>query len=330
MSSDEQQTTEGEVIETGALIIRPQANLSPADRISQMTAGLIAVEAFQVAARRLALKSTRPNDWRTWNNRLRPEVSAADSIAATFGVKISDVLTEKKNTNNGFQIIATGTFELPMSGYSVEGVMGSCRSDDDIVATRYEYDSDTRQRVKREIPAGDVDEATVTKKALANMRVNGIMSLFGLRNVTAEELFAVGISVGETQKTSFQNKLWEMSKSQKDILVRFHASEAELESCKSNQDVTGLLNKLKVEKRKAPAASNGPAEGQGGAKEAVSAPDAGEDPSQKVIDNLHELAEALGWKPEVLEAKLETAQKTGLGGLKSLQQSMAELCKVKR
>lgn len=324
-------TEDAEILGSGALQIITNKSLTPVERMRQTIDAMKMLPELHRAVRTVSLSVTQARDWRDWNGKLRPEVAAASAIMRTLGIRMDNQSSEKRITNNGYQYLYTADFTWEAGNCAVIGVMGSARSDDDIVSTRYEWDDETKKRVKKEVPASDVDEAIVQKKAQANMIVNGVMRLVGLGNVTTEELQTAGVikSAGDVARVDHSKKGWEISDSQKGLAERLFATEQEIDVCKSNADVTNLINKLKAEKRKAkPAADAATPPAPGGPGTATEPPEA--DPAIAIVDNLNEMGEKLEFKAEVIKSKIEEARAKGLPGLKSLQQSWAELCRAKR
>lgn len=307
-----------DIMATGSEIAFP-GSMTPARKIADAIESVQSIKRFTKVVRDAALSSTRASDWRDWNGKLRPEVSGASAIANMFGVKISPAEVWEEPTNNGYVVWSKAKFYLPLTGVELEA-RGSCRSDDDFVATRYDYNQQTRQREKKQLPPEEVDKTNVTKAAIAQMTVNGIMRMFGLGNVSREELAAAGIVLQESQSVRHSKGSWEINDNQTNYLKSLMATPAEIDSCKSNADVSALITRLKGEKRQKKA------EPQDSAPKDTKPQGDG----VSIVDRLFEMGEAIGYSLEMINSKVDEARKKSPDGLRDLYAAWSEICKAKK
>lgn len=136
----------------------------------------------------MALKVTNSNDWVDQNGRPYLQTSGAEKIARLFGISWRIEAPEYEPEDNGhFTYTVRGHFSF--AGVTIEAI-GS-RSSKDGFFKRYGKD-EKGERV--ELPVSEIDKADVKKAAYTNCIGNGITRLLGIRNLSWDELQAVGIT----------------------------------------------------------------------------------------------------------------------------------------
>jgi hypothetical protein len=147
------------------------------------------IEQKVLAIKMRALKITNANDWVNFGDKPFLQASGAEKLATLFGVSWRYIEPPKK------QILKDGSYcyvcrgEFMLAGKKIE-VIGTCTEKDKFFS---------RGKAPEEI-----DEASIMKKASANMVGRGITTILGLRNLTLEELNDNGIYVGGT--VTFKSK----------------------------------------------------------------------------------------------------------------------------
>lgn len=145
----------------------------------------------------LALKVTTPKDWVDQSGNPYLTHSGAEKIARLFGVSVMGVKTSKAwdadEKGERFYIYSsTGIFSLP-DGTRIEA-LGMCSSRDSFFGKREGEFKLISQ----------LDEPSIAKASYTNLMVNGITHLLGLRNITWEQLTAVGIQKDAIGKVNYQ------------------------------------------------------------------------------------------------------------------------------
>ena len=167
----------------------------------------------------LSLKITTERDWVNQDGAPYLVHSGAEKIARLFGVKLSDIKTEKvwaEDSRGKYYIYkTTGKASLPGGVDSIEAI-GTCSQRDRFFAKRGNEWKDTIE----------IDETNIMKASYSNFVVNAITHLLGLRNLTWDVLNEAGINTDKVQKVSYSsekaraslskaskgklNKIWEM------------------------------------------------------------------------------------------------------------------------
>jgi len=155
-----------------------------------------------------ALKSTNSDDWIDQNGRPYLTGSGAEKVARLFGVKIKDVKSEKRTSDDEkgkfYYYLVTGTAMLKDNQDSIEAV-GTCSSKDQFFAKRNGV----------LLPLSEVDETNILKSAYTNFVVNSITRLLGIRNMTWEELNSVGINKEKVAKVEYKSNAGVISEPQR-------------------------------------------------------------------------------------------------------------------
>lgn len=141
-----------------------------------------------------SIAATNPQDWVDQGGRPYGQCTAAEKIASLWGVNWR-ILDVKKEVQEARYIYFTRLLlTVPKWGRQIE-VIGTRKSDDPFFATK---------------PGGavigmdEVDEADVMKASYTNALVGGITRMFGLRNLTWDDLAQYGIKRMDTQKVEYK------------------------------------------------------------------------------------------------------------------------------
>jgi len=163
----------------------------------------------------LSLQQTTDRDWINQNGNPYLVHSGAEKVARLFGVKLSDIKTEKfmaEDTNGKYYIYkTTGTASLPGKYDSIEAV-GTCSQRDKFWAFRNEKWKDSIE----------IDETNILKASYTNFVVNSITHLLGLRNITWDMLEKAGVKASKVQKVEYGkgSQKTEATLTEKDIDTR--------------------------------------------------------------------------------------------------------------
>jgi hypothetical protein len=144
----------------------------------------------------VAMKSTNESDWCDMQGKPYLTSSGAEKVARLFGVKISNVKSEKiwSDDEKGkfYYYLVTGVASLHGGIDSMEAV-GTCSSKDAFFAkARGEYKL-----------LSEIDETNIMKAAYSNFMTNAITRLLGIRNMTWEEINQSGIDSNKVAKVEY-------------------------------------------------------------------------------------------------------------------------------
>lgn len=144
-----------------------------------------------------SLKVTNSQDWIDQQGKPYLMGSGAEKIARLFGLRIKDVKSDKRNSQDEkgsfYFYVYTGVVEMGTGKDSIEAV-GTCSSKDQFFAKK--------GGVLK--PLSEIDETNIMKAAYTNMVVNGITRLLGLRNLTWEQLQKAGLNTDKIVKVNYQ------------------------------------------------------------------------------------------------------------------------------
>lgn len=144
----------------------------------------------------MSLMQTTERDWVNQNGNPYLVHSGAEKVARLFGIKLSDIKTEKfmaEDTKGKYYIYkTTGTASLPGKYDSIEAV-GTCSQRDKFWA----------QRNKEWKDSIEIDETNILKASYTNFVVNSITHLLGLRNITWDMLEKAGVKTSKVQKVEY-------------------------------------------------------------------------------------------------------------------------------
>jgi len=145
---------------------------------------------------KVAIQATNEKNWTIWTDKPRPTSGGALKMARPFGVKIhfqdpKKVWTEDEEKRFYFYQVE-GTAELP-GGFDSVFALGTCSEKDT-------FFSKAKGRV---LKRSEIDETDIVKKAVSNFYVNAIMALFGMKDITLEELKENGLDTDKIQRVSF-------------------------------------------------------------------------------------------------------------------------------
>ncbi len=151
-----------------------------------------------------ALQMTNSNDWIDEGGKPYLQVSGSEKVARLFGIswRVSEP-TFEVGEDGHYMYCYKG--EFMMKGALIEAV-GTRSSRDAFFSRKSEWKTEDGQKVKKkvDIPPEKIDKANVMKGAYTNCIGNGITRLLGIRNLTWEELTAVGIKAAT--KVEFKSK----------------------------------------------------------------------------------------------------------------------------
>lgn len=144
-----------------------------------------------------SLKVTTPRDWVNQEGSPYLVHSGAEKVARLFGIKLSNIKTEKMATEDSkgkyYIYKTTGQASLPGKFDSIEA-LGTCSQRDKFFAFARGEWKDTIE----------VDETNIMKASYSNFVVNSITHLLGLRNITWDMLKAAGLNVEQIQKVEYK------------------------------------------------------------------------------------------------------------------------------
>jgi len=144
-----------------------------------------------------SLKSTTERDWVNQGGNPYLVHSGAEKVARLFGIKLSNIKTEKEiseDTKGKYYIYkTTGTASLPGKYDSIEAI-GTCSQRDKFWAFSSGNWKETIE----------IDETNILKASYTNFVVNSITHLLGLRNITWDLLQKAGIDVTKIQKVEYK------------------------------------------------------------------------------------------------------------------------------
>ena len=148
--------------------------------------------------KQVALKLTKPSDWKNLGGSPYLMDRGAENVAIAFGVDISEVrlALEWAEDNKGhyYTYVASGKAFSKKLGRYVED-MGVCSQRDRF----FGWDSTTRAWR----PIEDVDMANIRRKAVTNLYIRLIKRVIGLMNVTFDDLKAAGIDPEKLGKVEY-------------------------------------------------------------------------------------------------------------------------------
>lgn len=157
--------------------------------------------------RRRAIQATASHDWH-WHGKgdkaklvlLR---GGWEKMAAIFGVTLAIRHCEPKDyldaAGNRVRYVytagVTARFHSPLVATEVcVDEEGASASDDAFVASRKEWDEESKASVTKTLDADDVNEGNVMKKAITNAYGRAVTTLLGLGDVTEDELTQAGVN----------------------------------------------------------------------------------------------------------------------------------------
>jgi len=188
----------GESLEPVAEAIRPQLDLRAPELgaldqiISQAEQGVELVKRLI----KVAIKMTNEDDWVNQDGRPYLTHSGAEKIARRFGVSWENVRWWKdwsEDPKGKFYIYTfTGRFFLK-TGDSIEAV-GTCSQRDKFFSMAH---GEPR-------PLSEIDETNIKKAAYANLVVNGITHLLGLRSLTWDQLKEAGLNIEKIARVEYK------------------------------------------------------------------------------------------------------------------------------
>jgi len=137
---------------------------------------------FQKKILPIALKVTNYKDWTNQNGNPWLGESGAEKIRNLFGISVTNLSCHKDKLEGQEGYKYTYTADFIFAQCTIPGV-GTCTSKDKFFAYANEQWK----------PPEEVDEGYIQKAAYANMMVNGITRILGLRNLTWADLANAGI-----------------------------------------------------------------------------------------------------------------------------------------
>ena len=152
-----------------------------------------------------AVQSTDESSWEDFGDKPRLNDGGAMRVRARLGIRWTAPKVKKEwITDEGgryYMFTARADFQIGNSQYDViPDVVGTCSSRDDFLGTG----DPTKDEPVRDFT--QVDEGDILKKALANLRVNGISQVTGLKGMSWDRLKAMGLSLdaSKVSKVAFR------------------------------------------------------------------------------------------------------------------------------
>lgn len=244
--------------ESQALVVKHESRspaMSASERLDDAIEVIGKLRTYYKKIRQAALGVTQTEDWTLWGDRYRLNESGASKIMSQLGIHEETIEQRRVNETWGYTIYITRRYVPSWNTSASFDAVGSCRSDDAFVASRRVYDKELGRKVTKQIPAEEVDESNVLKAALANCRVNGIISVCGIKTVSVDELNeAPYVEVDAIQAVSFKGGKrgavsWSPSTKQVGFAKKLGATEADIKGCKTHHDFQALIDRLKGESK---------------------------------------------------------------------------------
>lgn len=235
-----------------AIIIREERSVGPQSAVEKLDDAIAVIEKLRTYYERIreaAIGVTQTEDWTNWGGKYRLNESGASKIMSQLGVREDTIENRKVTDTWGYTIYITKRYVPSWNPASSFDAVGSCRSDDPFVSVRKVFDKAKGHKVTKQIPAEEVDESNVLKAALANCRVNGLISVCGIKTVSVDELKAAPrVDITKIQEVSFGGgggKKFKPSDKQVGFAKKLGASDDDVSKAKSYQDFQDLIDRLK-------------------------------------------------------------------------------------
>jgi len=164
---------------------------------------------FQKKILPIALKVTNHKDWTNQNGNPWLGESGAEKIRNLFGISVTNLSCHKDTLEGQEGYKYTYTANFIFAGCTIPGV-GTCTSKDKFFAF-------ANNQWK---PPEEVDEGNIQKAAYANMMVNGITRILGLRNLTWQDLESANIPKDKIASVDYDKKGFAQEEISQDALKK--------------------------------------------------------------------------------------------------------------
>jgi len=160
-------------------------------------------------------KLTYQQDWVDFQGKPYLASPGAERLMSRLGISMYDLKGWEEVLPDGHKVFYyTATFEF---GRVKLTAMGTCSTKDQFFQVRYEYVYDEHGKVKKDehgrplkkkilLPVDDIDVGNVKKAAYSNLIVNGVTRVLGMRNLTWEQLEAIGFKRDKAASVKFKTK----------------------------------------------------------------------------------------------------------------------------
>ena len=152
-------------------------------------------------------KLTYQQDWVDFQGKPYLASPGAERLMSRLGISMYDLKGWEEVLPDGHKIFYyTATFEF---GRVKLTAMGTCSTKDQFFQVRYEWHTTPdgkKEKKKILLPVDDIDVGNVKKAAYSNLIVNGVTRVLGMRNLTWEQLEAIGFKRDKAASVKFKTK----------------------------------------------------------------------------------------------------------------------------
>lgn len=154
---------------------------------------------------------TYPSDWNKFGDRARIEEGGACRLLDPLKIRITDIQgpeRERKEDEQGEYYVYRYTCNAESRfGARLEGVIGTCTTRDKFFARVKSPDGETILR-----PLSEIDQTNIEKKAYANMVVNAVSLIAGIKGLPWHVLKQAGIDESQVAEVEFKGATGERKK----------------------------------------------------------------------------------------------------------------------
>jgi len=171
------------------------------DRLIQIAAQAEKRIAAVNKIKQIALRVTNYRDWTDQGGKPYLQVSGSEKVARVFGIswRFNGDIRREDEPDGHFTYIVPMEFIMGNSSIQFEG---SRSSKDPFFSKKSKYENGEKKSI--EVPPSEIDRTDVQKGAITNAIGNGITRLLGIRNLTWEDLEAVGIKKAQISKVDYK------------------------------------------------------------------------------------------------------------------------------
>lgn len=187
---------QGKAQEPQQIIVR---EVGPAPVVKPDVDPFVLIEQRAAALNRLlniAVSATHGGQWVDQQGKPWPTGAAAEVMARRCAVSITDIKRERVDSRDDkgpyYLYVYECTASLPGGNDEIRAI-GTCSSRDQFLGTE----------TSQGRPLSEIDEGNIMKAAYTNMEVNAITRLLGVRNLTWEQLSALGIEKGSAARVNY-------------------------------------------------------------------------------------------------------------------------------